>query len=30
VTMSLASAELLLNEIEGKPQPFPVEEYRWH
>ena len=29
VTMSLASAELLLNEIEGKPQPFPVEEYRW-
>jgi len=30
VTMSLASAELLLNEIEGKPQPLPVEEYRWH
>jgi glycine oxidase len=30
VTMSLASAELLLNEIEGKPQPFSVEEYRWH
>lgn len=30
VTMSLASAELLLNEIEGEPQPFPVEEYRWH
>ena len=29
VTMSLASAELLLNEIEDKPQPFPVEEYRW-
>jgi glycine oxidase len=29
VTMSLTSAELLLNEIEGKPQPFPVEEYRW-
>jgi glycine oxidase len=29
VTMSLASAELLRNEIEGKPQPFPVEEYRW-
>jgi glycine oxidase len=29
VTMSLASAELLLNEIEGKPQPFSVEEYRW-
>ena len=30
VTMSLASAELLLNEIEGRPQPLPVEEYRWH
>ena len=30
VTMSLASAELLLNEIEGRPQPIPVEEYRWH
>jgi len=29
VTMSLASVEILLNEIEGKPQPFPVEEYRW-
>jgi len=29
VTMSLASAELLLNEIEGESQPFPVEEYRW-
>lgn len=29
VTMSLASAELLLNEIENRPQPFPVEEYRW-
>jgi glycine oxidase len=29
VTMSLASAELLLNEIEGKPQPFSVGEYRW-
>jgi len=29
VTMSLASAELLLNEIEGKPQPLPAEEYRW-
>jgi len=29
VTMSLASAELLLNEIEGEPQPFSVEEYRW-
>ena len=30
VTMSLASAELLLNEIEGNPQPFSIEEYRWH
>jgi glycine oxidase len=29
VTMSFASAELLLNEIEGKPQPLPVDEYRW-
>lgn len=29
VTMSLASAELLLNEIECKPQPFSVGEYRW-
>jgi glycine oxidase len=29
VTMSLASAELLLNAIEGNPQPLPVEEYRW-
>ncbi|MEQ1526205.1 MAG: glycine oxidase ThiO [Gallionella sp.] len=29
VTMSLASAELLLNEIMGKAQPFSVEEYRW-
>lgn len=29
VTMSLASAELLLNDIEGRPQPFGVEEYRW-
>jgi len=29
VTMSLASAELLCNEIEAKPQPFSVEEYRW-
>jgi glycine oxidase len=29
VTMSLACAELLLNEIENKPQPFPVDEYRW-
>ncbi|MEO8333087.1 MAG: glycine oxidase ThiO [Gallionella sp.] len=30
VTMSLASAELLRNEIECEPQPLPVEEYRWH
>jgi glycine oxidase len=30
VTMSFASAELLLNEIEVKAQPFSVEEYRWH
>ncbi len=29
VTMSLASAELLVNEIEGNPQPLPIEEYRW-
>ncbi|MEO6975732.1 MAG: glycine oxidase ThiO [Gallionella sp.] len=29
VTMSLASAELLLNDIEGRPQPFSVDEYRW-
>ena len=29
VTMSLASAELLLNEIKDQPQPFSVEEYRW-
>jgi glycine oxidase len=29
VTMAFASAELLRNEIEGKPQPFGVEEYRW-
>ncbi len=30
VTMSLASAELLRNEIEGISQPIPVEEYRWN
>ena len=30
VTMSFASAELLRNEIENKPQPFSVAEYRWH
>ncbi|MBI3222529.1 MAG: glycine oxidase ThiO [Nitrosomonadales bacterium] len=29
VTMSLASAELLLNEIEGDPQPFAMDDYRW-
>ena len=29
VTMSLACAELLLNEIEDRPQPLPVDEYRW-
>ena len=29
VTMSLPSAELLLNEIEDRPQPFSVDEYRW-
>ena len=29
VTMSFASAELLVNEIEGEPQPLPVDEYRW-
>ena len=30
VTMSFASAELLLNEIEGRAQPFSVAEYLWH
>ena len=29
VTMSLASAELLRNEIESKLQPFFIAEYRW-
>jgi glycine oxidase len=29
VTMSFASAELLLNEIEGNQQPIPAEEYHW-
>lgn len=29
VTMSLACAELLLGEIEGEPQPLPMDEYRW-
>lgn len=29
VTMALASAELLRNQIEHRPQPFSVAEYRW-
>lgn len=29
VTMSFASAELLLNEIRDEPQPLPVDDYRW-
>lgn len=29
VTMSLASAELLLNEIEGEEQPFEMSPYHW-
>ena len=29
VTMSLASAELLVNEIGQRPQAIPVEAYRW-
>lgn len=29
VTMSLASAELLRNEIEGEPQPFDTSPYHW-
>lgn len=29
VTMSLACAELLVNEIEARPQPLSCEEYRW-
>ncbi len=29
VTMSLACAELLLGEIEGRVQPFSMEDYRW-
>jgi glycine oxidase len=29
VTMSLACAEFLLNEIEARPQPLSCEEYRW-
>ena len=29
VTMSLASAELLVNEIEQEPQPFDTAAYRW-
>lgn len=30
VTMSMVSAELLLNEINGTTQPIPMAEYRWH
>ncbi|TNC97308.1 MAG: glycine oxidase [Gallionellaceae bacterium] len=29
VTMSPASVEVLLNEMEGTPQPFDVSAYRW-
>ncbi len=29
VTMAPASVEVLLNEINGKPQPFDVTTYRW-
>lgn len=29
VTMSLAAAELLVNEIEGESQPFDTAAYRW-
>lgn len=29
VTMSLACAELLLSEIENRPQPLPMDEYCW-
>lgn len=29
VTMSPASVEVLLNEIDGTPQPFDVSAYRW-
>ncbi|MDH2918116.1 MAG: glycine oxidase ThiO [Sideroxydans sp.] len=29
VTMSFASAELLQNEIEARPQPIAVDAYRW-
>ncbi|MDD2721023.1 MAG: glycine oxidase ThiO [Gallionella sp.] len=29
VTMSPACAELLVNEIEGNPQPLAMDEYRW-
>ncbi len=29
VTMSLSSAELLLNEIEGEPQALQIDAYRW-
>jgi len=30
VTMSLASAEILVNCIEGKPQSIPADAYNWH
>jgi len=29
ITMCWATSELLLNEIEGEPQPLPTNEYRW-
>lgn len=29
VTMSFSSAELLLNEVSGNPQPYSIDEYRW-
>ncbi|MDP2761233.1 MAG: glycine oxidase ThiO [Sideroxyarcus sp.] len=29
ITMAPASAQILLNEIEGRPQPFDVAPYRW-
>ncbi|MFA7398998.1 MAG: FAD-dependent oxidoreductase, partial [Sideroxydans sp.] len=29
VTMSPASVEVLLNEMDGTPQPFDVSAYRW-
>lgn len=30
VTMSFASAAILLNEIENRPQPIAVDAYSWH